>query len=395
MDPFTRADLQTLMAPGSTPCVSICMPTHRTGREIREDSLRCKNLLTRADEQLQELGLRSPAAREIVKPAWDLHGDELFWRSQSDGLAMFLAPGQFRYFRVPLALEELLFVNQRFHLKSLLPLLQNDGQFYLLAVSQKHVRFFTGTHYSISRIETDTLPKNLQDALNIDEYVQSMQQHGHTTMGVGPSGAREAIHHGHGGSDLQSRKNDELCEYFRRIDDGLSEFFGDEKAPLVFAGVEYLFPMFRDACSYKHLVETPIRGNPEGWSEQELHERAWQAVEPHIQRAQEAAVGRFGDLLSSGRSVHEPHDVVTAAIQGRVETLLVQRNAHLWGRVGDSLRVDLLPKPEPGSEDLLDFAATHTLMHRGSVYVLEQNRMPEGRPMAAIVRYVPGAQAKA
>jgi hypothetical protein len=390
MDLFTRADLQGLMTPADRHCVSICMPTHRTGREIREDSLRCKNLLTRAEEQLQELGLRSPAAREIVKPAWDLHGDELFWRNQSDGLAMFLSPGRFRCFRVPLNLDELLIVNQRFHLKAMLPLLQNDGRFYLLAVSQKHVRFFTGTHYSISPIETDALPKNLRDALNIDEYVQSMQQHGHTTMGVGPTGAREAIHHGQGGADMQSKKNDELREYFRRIDDGLAEFFGDDKAPLVFAGVEYLFPLFREACGYKHLVETPIRGNPEGWSEQELHRRAWQAVEPHIQRAQHAAVERFGDLLSSGRSVHEPHDIVKAAMQGRVETLLVEKNGHLWGRIGESLRVDLLPKAEPGSEDLLDFATLHTLMHRGSVYVLERDRMPEGRPMAAIVRYVAG-----
>ncbi|HUG93024.1 MAG TPA: hypothetical protein VML55_19445, partial [Planctomycetaceae bacterium] len=277
MDLFTRADLHALMHPTGTHCVSICLPTHRTGREIREDSLRCKNLLSQAEEQLQAIGLRSPAAREIVKPAWELHRDELFWRNQSDGLAMFLAPGQFKFFRVPLALDEMLIVNQRFHLKALLPLLQNDGQFYLLAVSQKQVRFFTGTHYSISRIETDALPGSLRDALNIDEYVQSLQQHGHTTMGVGPSGAREAIHHGQGGSDLASRKNDELREFFRRIDDGLAEFFEDDKAPLVFAGVEYLFPLFREACSYRHLVQTPIRGNPDLLSEQDLHDRAWQA----------------------------------------------------------------------------------------------------------------------
>ncbi|HUG90096.1 MAG TPA: hypothetical protein VML55_04630, partial [Planctomycetaceae bacterium] len=92
---------------------------------------------------------------------------------------------------------------------------------------------------------------------------------------------------------------------------------------------------------------------------------------------------------SSGRSIHEPHDVVAAAVQGRVDTLLVEKNGHLWGRVGEAFRVDLLPRAEPGSEDLLDLAALHTLLHRGSVYVLDKSRMPEGRPMAAIVRYVP------
>jgi hypothetical protein len=391
MDRFTRADLHTLMVPQGTRCVTVCMPTHRTGPEIREDALRCKNLLSRAEEQLQALGLRSPAAREIMKPAWDLHGDELFWRNQSDGLALFLSPGQFKYFRVPLALEELVIANQRFHLKALLPLLQDDGRFYLLSVSQKQVRLFTGTHYSISRIQTDKLPSSLQEALNIDEYVDSLQLHGHTMAGVGGAGAREGIFHGHGGSEPGVKKNDELREFVRRIDDGLTEFFGDERAPLVFAGVEYLFPIFREACSYRHLVQTPVRGNPDLLSERDLHDKAWELVAPVIRKAQDAAVERFGDLLSSGRSIHEPHDVVSAAVQGRVETLLIERNGHLWGRVGESCSIELLPRQGAGTEDLLDFAALHTLLHRGSVYVLDQARMPEGRAMAAIVRYVPDA----
>lgn len=71
-----------------------------------------------------------------------------------------------------------------------------------------------------------------------------------------------------------------------------------------------------------------------------------------------------------------------AAYQGRVDTLLVSKGERLWER-----QVELAAEPSPETEDLLDFAAIHTFLNRGAVYVTEKENLPDGSPIAAILRY--------
>jgi hypothetical protein len=389
MDLFTRANLRQLMLSAHQMCVSLYMPTHRTGREIREDGVRCKNLLSQAEEQLHAAGLRTPEARKIVQPAWELHDDSTFWQNQSDGLAMFAAPGLFQYYRVPLRFEERLVVGQRFHVKPILRLLQGDGEFFLLAVSQKHVRFLRGTHHSISELAPAALPRSLSDALNIDEYVQSLQQHSYTSVGIGgEGGATEGMFHGHGGSNLDVKKRDEIREYFLRIADGLQDFLHDDRSPLVFAGVDYLFPIFRDACKYRHLQDEPIMGNPDELKSAELHGAAWAIVHPYFERQQQAALQQYADLTNRDLTSHESATLVSAARSGRIGTLFVAEDAQLWGIV-DEQRDACTPvaAPQSGAEDLLNYAAVHTLLHGGTVYVVDGRHMPGDQAIAGIFRY--------
>jgi hypothetical protein len=42
---------------------------------------------------------------------------------------------------------------------------------------------------------------------------------------------------------------------------------------------------------------------------------------------------------------------------------------------------------EPGDEDLLDFAAIHTLLNDGTVYAVEPEKMPDESSWAAVFRY--------
>jgi hypothetical protein len=42
---------------------------------------------------------------------------------------------------------------------------------------------------------------------------------------------------------------------------------------------------------------------------------------------------------------------------------------------------------KPGDEDLLDFAAVHTLLNRGTVYAVELKKVPDEAPLAAVFRY--------
>src|SRR5215207_2909888 len=194
MELLSRAELETLIEEPEGLCVSIFLPTHRAGAQIQQDPIRLKNLLREAEEQLLAKEFRAPEAEELLGPAWELLDDSVFRRHQSDGLAIFLSAGVFRYYRLPLNFEDLVVVADRYYLKPLLPLLAGDGQFYVLALSQNEIRLLRATRHSVSEVELEDVPQSLADTLRYDDQEKQLQFH---TGTAGGRGGRAAIFHGH------------------------------------------------------------------------------------------------------------------------------------------------------------------------------------------------------
>ncbi len=369
-------------------CVSIYMSTHRAGRGIQQDPIRLKNLLGEAEEALTLSGLRTPEAQELLEPAEKLLQGSLFWQRQSDGLALFLSPGVFRYYRLPFDFEELVVVTDRFHIKPLLPLLSGDGQFYVLALSQNEVRLLQGTRYRVSEVAVEGVPESLAEALRYNDPEKRLQFHT-STRTPGGKGQRPAIFHGHGVASADDPK-DYISRYFHQVDEGLQDLLRDERAPLVLAGVDYLHPIYKEANTYPYLVDEGIEGNPEELRAEELHKRAWAVVQPYFQKAQEEAAAQYRQLAGAGseQASSDLKEVVPAAYHGRVEVLFVAVGTHQWGTFDpDTDAVRLHEKAEPGDEDLLDFVAVQTLANRGSVYAIEPEKVPDGALLAAVFRY--------
>ena len=99
MDVIRRTDLERLALQGGGPCVSVFLPTHRAGPEVRQAPIRLKNLLREATEALQADGVKAPTIKRLLAPLWRLLDDGLFWQYQSDGLALYSRPGWWRSFR--------------------------------------------------------------------------------------------------------------------------------------------------------------------------------------------------------------------------------------------------------------------------------------------------------
>ncbi len=76
------------------------------------------------------------------------------------------------------------------------------------------------------------------------------------------------------------------------------------------------------------------------------------------------------------------------AYHGRVECLLVAVGRQQWGDYDPGAdQVDLQAEAQPGSFDLLDLAATQTLLHGGAVYAVEPSEVPDAALLAAVFRY--------
>ena len=382
---LSKTELKTLAEARDKWCVSIFMPTHRAGVETRQDPIRLKNVLGETEKRLLAKSLRTPDVEALLAPAYKLLQDGLFWRGQSDGLAIFISPQMSRHYRLPLDFEGLVAIEQHFHLKPLLPLLSGDGRFYVLAISQNAVRLLQGTRHSVSQVELMGIPSSLDEALKYDDPESRLQFHT-ATGALGGHGERAAVFHGHGVGSNDAKTN--ILRYFHRVDESLTAALRDEQSPLVLIAVDYLHPLYGEANTYPHLVGEGVEGNPEELSAKELHRRAWDIVEPRFLRAQTEAAERYRQLAETEQASSDLKKVVPAAHYGRVETLFVAVGLQQWGTFDLAINaVQVHPEAEPGDEDLLNCAAIQTLLNGGTVYAVEPEKVPGEALLAAVFRY--------
>lgn len=376
-------ELKVLVETGTGPCVSIYMPAHRAGKSTRQDPIRFKNLLRESEKRLVAGGLRATDARAMLAEGRNMLRDSLFWGNQSDGLAVFFSAEMHRRHVLPLPFEELVVVGDRFHVKPLLPLFAGDGRFHLLALSKNDVRLLQATRFGVREVDLPGVPGSLAEALRYDDPEKSIQ---FRTIEPRGGGKRPAVYHGHGAGVDDAKGN--LLRFFRQVDAGIRDVLGQDQAPLVLAGVDYLFPIYREANSHPGLLEEGIPGNPDTASPEELHRRAWRLVHPRFLVAQEAAAGRYRELSGTGKASKDPRIIVPAAYRGRVETLFVAVGEQRWGAFDPTReKVRLHRKRRPLDTDMLDFAAVHTFFNSGAVYAVPPGKVPGGSSLAAVFRY--------
>ena len=404
MSLLPKNDIEPLLRASGGPCVSIFLPTFRAGGERVQNPIRLKNVVRDVAERLEgDWGMRSPDADRLLEPIKRLVDDNSFWLHQSDGLILFRSPDLFKSFQLPVQLNELAVVENRFHLKPLYPLLSGDGDghFYILSLSRKSIRLLSASRFRVDEIDLagQGVPTSFTEALGDLErnYTQMQASTSSKTphrFSMGQKGAPIFSAHGTGEDDLGA----ELRNYFERFDDALGKIDIDRKAPVVLAGVEYLLPIYRDAATtLQNICEDALTGNMDGLKAEELHQAAWEIVEPAFLEDRRKTAERFGDLTGSGRSSTDINEVLPAAHDGRIDSLFVARGVRVWGSYDGEKRKATFQEtqeaqqtqdgPRNGNEDLLDLAALQTYMNGGKVFVVDPQEVPEGKSLAAIFRY--------
>ncbi|CAN5339141.1 hypothetical protein BH10PLA2_BH10PLA2_05050 [soil metagenome] len=379
MDIFSNKDLTNLLAKNAGPCISIFMPTKRGGSP--QDLIRLRNNLAEAKDALLKSGKRPPEVEEVLAPVRQLLDDAAFWKHQSTGLALFVGANYFRRYRLPLNFENLVVVDERFHVVPLLPVLANNGRFYILALSQHAIRLLLGSRFDVSEIDLSGVPHDLDQAGMTHEKDNPFTFFGRRDEG-GKLG--EGIFHGHG-VGLDEKKN-EILQYFHKVDRGVHKLLHGDQTPLVLAAVHYLQPIYREANSHPHLLEAGIDGNPERLSDRELHDLAWKQIEPEFAAAQERALGQYRQMNGTGLTMEGLEEILSAAHAGRIDTLFIPRGRREWGLF--HAEIDKVECHEPagaGDEELLNLAAAETLKHGHKVIVLEPEQIPTKKLCAAIL----------
>lgn len=383
MNTLSTDELKRLVEERDGPFVTITLPTQRAGLETRQNPIRYRKLLRDAEERLTMNGMRAPDAVHFMQPARKLLEDTIFWQHQQEGLVVFVSPRMVRYFNLPAPQDEMVVVGERYYIKPILRILSAERRIFILTLSQNRARLLRATADAAQEVALKDTPGSIEEVPLHEGSEKQLQFR--TAPGSSP-GRGNAIFHGQGSpSDIAKER---MLHYTRLVQAGVSKQLAQERAPLVFAGVDYLFAIYKDINTYPHLADQPITGNVDTLSVDELRRRAWEIVQPLFTQEQQQAAATYRQLANTPRASNNVVQVAPAAYHGRVELLFVQNGVQQWGVFAPEVgAMHAYDAPHPGSEDMLDFAALHTLLNGGAVYAVDAGQMPNGSSVAAVYRY--------
>lgn len=366
-------------------CISIYLPTSRAGEKVisQHAQKKLKNIIKDTGLKLSERGMAEKEFAPLLKAAKELLEDDDFWRHQSDGLALFINGEGMRRFTLPVHFEEKVYISDHFYLLPLFPFFNNDGEFYLLSLSQNEVKLYECSKNFITEIVIeDLIPGSLKDAAGHDFEEKSLQYR------TGHGSYDGAMYHGQGRSKDHDR--DEIVKYFRAIDNGLMKLLANGKKPMVLACVESHYPVYRQISAYPDIYDEYISGNPDNEDPLVLHQEAWLLLKNHFRKKRENKTALFRELQGSDKTDVDLNGIIRKSADGRTDTLFIQGGKDKYGTYEPENRTAEISGSEqkPGEKSLYNLAAIYTLLNGGWVYIMTGDNMPAGNTeINAILRY--------
>lgn len=368
----------------SAPAVSIFMPTHLTGKEVRQDPIRLKNLLTDARSKLTAAGLLEADADAFLEPATALLEDRDFWQYQSTGLALFIDENQTSEYRVPLSLEERVVVGGKFHVRPLLPILAANGHFSVLTVTADKATLFSASRFELVEDRTAGLPERSSVE---NDYENPVQASPPARPNVGTANIPNAQVYGDSPPDFRKARR---LEYVADVAKAIGNRLSASPQPLVLVADAEIGGHFQQASDFGPLLAGVVEINPNALDTRALHSATYPKVKERLDAGRVEAATTAAELLGRGDHTATSHfaDIVRASHQGRISTLLLHDGEPIWGHYdSEADRLATGPDFESSGEDLLGLAAIKTLQQGGDVHVMSPDELPKKTDVAALLRY--------
>ena len=353
--------------------ISWYLPTHHAGRDVGQDPRRFRHLVEHAAEEVTDAGLLA-SARALLD-------DQDFWTHGTAGLAVLVDAERTTVVRLPEPVTELAIVSDRLHLKPIVAAIGRCRDFDVLALSRHAVRLVHVVGSTAVEAEAPGLPTGMPEALRWDDREGQLQSHAAGRTGTGQVAA---AFHGQGGSG--DARDSDLDRFLHLVERSVGDHRSGSSLPLVLAGVDEIVAKFRRLTGCRHLAPDHVSGNADRLTTAELADLARPFVPNPTADAEQRAREAF--LAGATATVDTVEQAVVAAAAGQVASIFVPEDRVIWGRHRPGHHL-ILEHDErgPGDHDLTDVAATETLRHGGTVFVIPAADIPGGGTAAASLHF--------
>ena len=256
----------------------------------------------------------------------------------------------------------------------LLPTALAPQDFYILGISEKHVRLWRYSHgHCEERPLSAAVPPNLEAAGAFDQPDHDLENR----SASGPStGSMRRVRFGT--STDREAGGEYLHHFFALIDKGLKETLNG--LPLLLVGVHEELAEYRRGAKHARIFECEWHANPQLCSLREVQAHARDAALDEYHRAGQQALASLDGVPP--KILGEPARALAAAAEGRVRCLFVAQGARVPASPAQADAQGLYP-----GEDLLNAAVVETLRTGGEVFTIPGETLPGMVPIAAMLRY--------
>ena len=381
-----REAAQFLLDSTAAPWMSLYMPADPARNRIQ-----LRTLLGQLRDDAPHVGLTRADINPLLPPAENLLRESRRTNDEMDGVALFLTLGAERPTLLPLPFAPSLVaqIDERPWLRPLWRGLEPDGPFYILSLWGGGAKLHRASRYQIDVIPPSGPANSLDAVLRADVHIESKLNRPTPAATADTTGRRTPMIY-KSQDDIRHKDyvEDGLLRFFRRLDGRVRPLLDEERAstPLVLAGPKQLRRLYQTANKYHHLMSEGIEDSIRRQGTADLHRRAWEIVHPEFDQSRTDALDQFH--ASAEKTAANPGSVFLAAAHGRIDTLFVAEDPVAWGTFNDTTqRIELHSKRHTGDMEFLNAATVRTLQSGGTVHVTDAAGVPNGSPVAALLRY--------
>lgn len=382
--PLPITTFRNLVKHAGAHSVSVYLAMYKRGSDLHGHLSQAilKGCIKEARKELAKYQIPQLEITNYLRPLYHLLEEGEIWRNPSEGLAIFLDQKGLKYYTLPISFDTKVYVASQFYLLPLFPLYQEDRPYFVLKLSQDYVRLYQATGFTITDI-TDkvAIPQKIEDVVGKEFEAKTLQRR--NSRGI----AGGNIIHGYGEGKDDVKK--ELSKFYKAIDEAFLKTVGDSKPPLILSCTDEVFSHYKNVSKYPQIFEKNLAGDPEFITENDLHKATHNLLNEYFNSKKNQKIETFNNHYITGNAGFQIAEILPMAIDGKVDTLFVQRRADLYGiydKVNRRLRLD--SQKNNSNVSLMNLASLETFLQGGNVFYLDAADMPvKGYPINAIFRY--------
>lgn len=361
------------------PFISLYQPTHKHFPENKQDPIVFKNLIRKIEQSLQKKAEKRLVI-SIMKPFYELEEDKDFWNTTSTGIAVLASQNKCIVYKLHSVVKEFAVVADSFHIKPLIKAFQGMECYHLLTLSRDNFTLYEGNRYGFTEVKLEPdVPRTLKDVLG-DQLTEPYLGSGSFGGGGSP------IYYEQGGKEEEIGKDTE--KYFRYIDRFIFEKYSKpSKSSLILVSLKEYHAVFKQISHNSYLLDQGINASYSTLDVKDMASKAIEIIENINLKKTEKVVQSYAKAEAESLGSSDIAQVAKAAYESRVETVLIEADKIVPGRIHDNGAITFDDIDHPDIDDILDDLAVLVLKRKGNVMVLSKDKMPQAAVVAAIYRY--------
>ncbi|MGF1607217.1 MAG: hypothetical protein ACFB22_12870 [Rhodothalassiaceae bacterium] len=384
---ISRDALTDLAKEAEALAVSLYLTFRTEPDRAHENAVRLRNMVRDAEGLAEE---HSEEARDLVdRVRNELEGLDLPRQPGTRGLGLFCtAHGGCRIVALPMDPGDKAVIDRGFHLHPLLPLFNDQGRFFVVAVERACPRLIQADRFGAEVVESPAMQDSFDKIRGLTELQADIGFHpaGNAPSPAEGGGAPPNVMHALGDSPADYEQT-QLDEYVHGIAQAVDKELSGRHDPLVVAGDPNLVGMYRKHSRYAHLADDALIHATDDLDADTLADLSRDKVDQLLRRPRENAVSQVAERVGRGDKEVALHfeTILAAAKEGRVDTLVIAEDQTLPARLAEQRDApDLTGRPVA---DLSDEMLRETVLHGGAVFCVGADALPKQAPAAALLRY--------